>query len=126
MRYLTALLGLAAVVSVAACSSGVKLPPVSPETVEVFLPGIPIAEDYKVIAHLEESFSLDTPQEEMYERLKERAAELGADAVIVIGVRSTSEGGIEQNLAQEQQRIVEARAVYFPSRHPELAEQQSS
>jgi len=125
MRYFAALLGLAAVVAAVSCSSGVNLPPVSPEDVEVFLPGIPIADDYKVIARLEEAFSMDTDQEAMYARLKERAAELGADAVIVDRVRSTSEGGIETNLNQEQQRIIEARAVYFPSRHPELAEQQS-
>ena len=124
MKYFATLLGLAAVVAVVACSSGVKLPPVSPEDVEVFLPGVPIADDYKVLAAIEEAFSLDTQNSAIIERVKERAAELGADAVIIDRIRTTSEGAIEQNLAQEQQKIVNARAVYFPSRHPELAEQQ--
>ena len=124
MKYFATLLGLAAVVAVVACSSGVKLPPVSPEDVEVFLPGVPIADDYKVLAAIEEAFSMDTQNSAIIECVKERAAELGADAVIIDRIRTTSEGAIEQNLAQEQQKIVNARAVYFPSRHPELAEQQ--
>jgi hypothetical protein len=124
MKYLTALLGLAVVVAAMACSSGVKLPPVSPEDVEVFMPGVPIADEYKVMAAIEEAFSMDTQDAAIIDRVKERAAELGADAVIIDRIRATSEGAIEQNLAQEQQKIVNARAIYFPSRHPELAEQQ--
>jgi len=124
MKYFTALLGLAVVVAAVACSSGVKLPPVSPDDVEVFMPGVPIADDYKVMAAIEETFSMDTQDSAIIEAIKERAAELGADAVIIVRIRTTSEGAIEQNLAQEQQKIVNAQAVYFPSRHPELAEQQ--
>ena len=125
MKYFTTLLGLAAVVAVVACGSGVKLPPVSPEDVEIFMPGVFIADEYKVMARFEEAFSMDTADSTMVARIKERAAEMGADAVIVDGIRVTSEGAIELDLAQEQQKIIDARAVYFPSRHPELNEQQS-
>ena len=70
----------AAVVAVAACGSGVKLPPVSPDQVEVFMPGVPISEEYKVMARLEEAFSMDTQDSAVIEAIRERAAELGADA----------------------------------------------
>ncbi len=124
MKHFTALLGLAVVVAAVACSSGVKLPPVSPEDVEVFMPGVPIADSYNVMARIEEAFSMDTADSVMVARVKERAAKLGADAVIIDGIRATSEGAIELDLNQEQQKIIDARAIYFPSRHPELAEQQ--
>ena len=126
MKYFATLLGLAAVVAMVACTSGVKLAPVSPEEVEVYMPGVPIPDSYNVMARFEEAFTLDTADSTMIARIKELAAEFGADAVIIDGIRSTSEGGIETNLAQEQKKIVQARAVYFPSRHPELNEQQSS
>ncbi len=123
MKHFAALLGLAVVVVATACGSGVKLPPVSPEDVEVFMPGVPIADEYKVMARIQEAFSMDTQDNAIIGTIKARAAEMGADAIIIDRIRATSEGAIEQNLAQEQQKIVEARAIYFPSRHPELAEQ---
>ena len=124
MKHFTALLGLAVVVAAVACTSGVKLAPVSPEDVEVFLPGVPIPDSYNVMARIEEAFSMDTADSVMVARVKERAAEMGADAVIIDGIRATSEGAIELDMNQEQQKIIDARAIYFPSRHPELAEQQ--
>ena len=124
MKHFTALLGLAVVVAAVACTSGVKLAPVSPEDVEVFLPGVPIPDSYNVMARIEETFSMDTADSVMVARVKERAAEMGADAVIIDGIRATSEGAIELDMNQEQQKIIDARAIYFPSRHPELAEQQ--
>ncbi len=77
-------------------------------------------EGYRVMARLAESMDLNTPDEEMIEVVKVKAAEMGADALIIDSLRRTTEGGVETDLRQEQRKIIEARAVYFPARHPEL------
>jgi ABC-type glycerol-3-phosphate transport system substrate-binding protein len=120
MKYLTALFAAAAIVGLASCGSGVSLPPVSPDDVEVFMVGAFPTEGYRVMARLAESMDLNTPDEEMIEVVKVKAAEMGADALIIDSLRRTTEGGVETDLRQEQRKIIEARAVYFPARHPEL------
>jgi hypothetical protein len=122
MKYFPALMAVA-VLGAAACGPGVKLPPVSPEEVEVFMPGMLPREDYKVLARIMESRPLNTPDQEMIDLAKAKAAELGADALVIDAIRRTTEGGIQTDLRQEELKIIEARAVYYPSKHPELSEQ---
>ena len=124
MRYFTALLGLAVVVGLAACGSKVNLPPVSPEDVEVFLPGRLPTESFKVMSQFEEAFELIAPDTAVVNAAKEWAAEQGADAVLIDAIRRTTEGEIQYDISRPQEKIVVARAIYFPSRHPELAETQ--
>ena len=120
MRYLPHLLGLVFVATLAGCSSSVTLPPVKPENVDVFLPGSLPKEDYKVMSRFQITGELNTPDQELINRARAQAAEKGADGVIITALRRTSEGGVELNLSQEQQKILEAQAVYYPSRLPDL------
>lgn len=107
-----------------ACS-GVKLPPVSPDDVDVYSEpnGQFPPEEYKRMALLERTFTRDEcarerqtstcDDEETWQFgiqwLKEWAGDQGADALL-IHEAGYSTGG---------QRYV-ASAIYFPSRHPEL------
>jgi hypothetical protein len=120
MKYFPALLAVVVGTGLMACGGGVTLPPVSPDDVEVFMPGSFPDEDCKVMKTIQEDASLNTPDAEMVELAKTSAAEVGADAVIIDAIRRTTEGGIETNLQQEQRKIIDARACYYPSRHPEL------
>lgn len=121
MRHFPALLAAVLVVGLAGCGGGVQLPPVAPEKVEIFLPGSFPIESYKVITRVEEQVGLDVPDNELINRARVRAAELGADALVIQAIRQTTEGRVEMDLGQEQQKILEAVAVYYPSRHPELS-----
>jgi hypothetical protein len=121
MRYFPALIAVAVVVGLAACGAGIKLPPVSPDQVEVFMPGSFPSEDYKVMLRIMESVPLSTSDSELVDRAKAKAAEVGADALLIDAIRRTTEGGIQTDLRQEELKIIEARAVYFPSKHPELS-----
>jgi hypothetical protein len=120
MRHLTALVVAVLVAVMVACGAGVKLPPVAPEEVEVFLPGSYPDEDYKVLARFDTQVPLNVSDSELIERARAQAAEYGADALVISGIRRTTEGQIELNLQQEQVKILDAMAVYYPSRHPEL------
>jgi hypothetical protein len=121
MKYLTALFAAAVMVGLASCGSGVSLPPVSPDDVEVFMVGSFPMEGYRVMARLSETMHLNTPDEEIIEAVKVRAAEMGADALIIDSLRQITDR-IETDPSVEQHgtKIIEARAVYFPGRHPEL------
>lgn len=119
MKYLSALFALVVVAGLAACSSGVQLPAVSPEDVEVFMPGSTPREQYKLIANVVENVRLSTSDDDVIEMAVARAAELGADALIIQAIRRTTEGG-EMDLNREERKILEGQAVYFPARHPEL------
>lgn len=120
MRHLTALVVAVLVAVVAACGARVKLPPVAPEEVEVFLPGSYPDEDYKVLAAVNTQVPLNVSDSELVERARAQAAEYGADALVISGIRRTTEGQVELNLQQQQVKILDALAVYYPSRHPEL------
>ncbi len=120
MRYLPSLVMAALVVVVAACAGSVTLPPVAPEEVELFFPGSIPNESYKVMSRIEERAPQSASDQELIDKAKARAAEIGADALIIRSIRSTAEGGIDLNLTQEIEKILEAEAVYFPGRHPEL------
>lgn len=96
------------------------MPPVAPQDVEIFMPGMFPSESYKVMSRISESMPLSTPDNEIIDVARSAAAEVGADALLIDSIRRTTEGGIETDLRQEQLKIIEARAIYFPSRHPEL------
>ncbi len=121
MRHFLAWVAVAAVATTAACGSGVKLPPVSPQRVEVFMPSSMPDEQYKVLARIVESRPLTATDQEMIDLAREKAASYGADAVIIDAIRRTTEGGVQTDLQQEELKIVEARAIYYPARHPELS-----
>ena len=120
MRHFSALIAVCVLVGLWACGGGVTLPPVAPQDVEIFMPGAFPSESYKVMARLTESMPLNTSDDEIIEVARGAAAEVGADALLIDAIRRTTEGGIETDLRQEQLKIIEARAIYFPSRHPEI------
>lgn len=101
-----------------ACASVPKLPPkASPDEVEVFYPGTMPTEEFKALATLQESDDLSVPDEELIARLRRRAAELGADALLIRAIRRTTEGEVGVDLNRPEEKIVEAVAVYYPARH---------
>ena len=120
MKHYPAVLMMALAAGVAACGSSVQLPAVSPEQVEIFMPGSYPSEDYETLATIEEEGPLDIADQELINRARAKAAEKGADALIIVGIRRTTEGQVEMNLAQEQLKILEGRAIYYPAQHPEL------
>jgi hypothetical protein len=65
-------------------------------------------------------------ERDMVTEARQQAADLGADALIIRSLRTTqSGGGLAETNASRDRKILEALAVYYPSRHPELQEQQS-
>ncbi len=118
MRNVASFLTLALAVPLAGCSPSLSLPSVEPEAVEVFYPGSAPAEDYKVLARIDEEAPIDADYQELVERAQARAAKLGADALIISSIRTNTEGTVSTNLDFEPKKIIEALAVYFPSRHP--------
>jgi hypothetical protein len=122
MRLLPALL---TAVILLACS-GVKLPPTTPDQIEVFYEnrGQYPQEEFKRLALLDRTYNEEMCSTELQEpcddakiwefglnKLKELAAQLGADALLVHEV-SYAQSGAGQRY--------NSSAIYFPSRHPEL------
>jgi len=123
MRHFAALCAVVMTAGVLACGAGVTLPPVAPEDVEVFYPGQLPTEEYEVMARIQEDEPLQTEDDVLVEAARAQAAQMGADALVITAIRRTTEGQIETDLGREQMKIIEALAVYFPSRHPELQNQ---
>ncbi len=121
MKHVLAVFGVALLTALAGCGGGVTLPAVAPEEVEIFMPGSFPEEDYKVLSRLETDGPLGTSDQDLIDQARDRAAGLGADALVIQSIRRTTEGGIELNLEQEQRKVLVALAVYFPSKHPELS-----
>jgi len=130
MRFLPALV----LASLVACSSSVELPPVSPANVQVFMPWVEPEESYRDL----DQFIVDWPgarrEEEAIKKLHSQAAEAGADALLVdmIGYGDATPCAVRKRMGLYQddwgscgdteRTFVQARAIYFPSLHPELAE----
>ena len=136
MRILSAVLITTAVLG---CSSSTKLPPVSPEDVEVYMPGQQyMLRDYIVVWETNDEFypsgsyntySVARTDEQVIEDLKEEAAKRGADALVVEWIRSTkARDGTAHNPGagnpggRAAQKTARALAICFLDRHPELAE----
>ncbi len=120
MKYLPAAVAVLAVFAVG-CASGVKLPPVEPQDVEVFLQGSYPTEEYKVMSNITEQVSLETDDRALIDKARERAAKLGADALLVTSIRSTTiDFDVNLGRARDAQKILEGLAIYYPSRHAEI------
>jgi hypothetical protein len=127
MKHVLALCALALIAGLVACSSAAKvtLPAVEPSEVEVFMPEQYPDEDYKILKTVTITDIISADDRDMVVAAREQAAQLGADALLIKSLRMTSAGvGLEEANASRDQKILEALAVYFPSRHPELEEQQ--
>jgi hypothetical protein len=100
----------------------VVLPAVEPRDVEVFMPGDFPAEEYKVVEAITVTGILTRPDEEMVAEARQKAAALGADALIVQALRMTAGGGggYEDTDPSQDRKTLEAIAVYYPARRPEL------
>ncbi len=120
MKHVPAVFAVALFTALAGCGSGVTLPAVAPEEVEIFMPGAFPVEDYKVLSRLEADVPLSASDQDLIDQARARAAGLGADALVIQSIRRTTEGGIELNLEQEQRKVLVGLAVYYPSKHPEL------
>ena len=114
------------------CSSSMKLPPVSPEDVEVYMPSmVAMAENYVVVWETRQvavsdeawnTYPVSYSNDRIVEDLKEEAAKRGADALLIDRIyRITHTDPTGESLPPEARVI--ARAVCFLDRHPELAEQ---
>ena len=127
MRYLPALFAMVPLV-LAACSSGgpkVTLPPVEPQDVEIFFPGDFPEQDYRTLKLIEIQDMISADDREMVMKARQTAADLGADALIIRSLRTTTAGGgLADANASRDRKVLEALAVYYPSAHPELVEQQ--
>jgi len=87
MRFLLALL----VVSVVACSSK-NLPPVAPEDVQVFMPGVPTPFEYTEVWRSNDSFASKLT-DEIIEKAKKEAGKRGADAVLFEEISGNTASG---------------------------------
>ena len=102
------------------------LPPVDPQQVEIYLPGNNPEEDYEPLSAIDITVEIDVENAELLTQAVEQAAALGADALIVDRLGPNTSGAVLPAGATEHiKRIIQARAVYYPARHPELLEGQS-
>lgn len=101
----------------AACATGPNLPPKSgPEEVRLINPqvGQQAEEGYRTIGPVTAEAPLGTSTQELMRLLRSRAAELGADAVILRNIRQSVEGDVSARSAEEERLIAEGMAIYWP------------
>jgi hypothetical protein len=127
MKYFTAL--FAGVIGLAACSGTtgpkVTLAPVEAVDVEVFFPGDFPSEKYETLKSIQLEEMISADDRDMVTTARQMAADLGADALIIRSMRTTQSGaGLAEANASRDKKILEALAVYYPAKHPELQEQQ--
>ena len=114
MRRVLVLLTIVMTVGLAGgCGPKVTLPPVAPEDVEV-LTEEP-EEEFEELADIRQQAATDTPRREVIAGAREKAARYGADAMLI------KEWRVSASLSNPTVTLL-AVAIYFPSRHPELAE----
>jgi uncharacterized protein YbjQ (UPF0145 family) len=103
---------------VSACATGPRLAPkAGPEEVELIDPqlGQTAEAGYRTIGPVRVEQPLGTARADMLIALRAAAARLGADAVILQRVRSTTEGEVGLSGRQEM-LIAEGLAIYWPDR----------
>lgn len=123
MRYSATVCVVGFALTAMACGGmKVELPPVQPESVMLYYPGRMPDGNFKVLARLDETGPESMTDQELVDRVRARAADLGADALIIDTIRTTTEGQVNLDTNQPTEKIIEARAIYFPSKHPELME----
>jgi hypothetical protein len=91
----------------------VILPPVSPEDVEIIPVGEEPQEEFKEIASVRQQATMDTPRADLIAQAREKAARLGADALLIEEFR------LNDSYTNPTITLL-ALAIYFPARHPEL------
>ena len=118
MRRVLALLAVVVVTGlVGSCGPKVTLPPVAPEDVEV-LTEEP-EEEFEVIADIRQQAATDTPRRDVIAGAREKAAQYGADAMLI------KEWRVSASMSNPTVTLL-AQAIYYPSRHPELQEDPGS
>ena len=123
MRYSATVCVVGLALTAMACGgTKVELPAVQPESVTLYYPGRMPDDNFKVLARLDETGPETMTDQELVDRVRARAADLGADALIIDTIRTTTEGQVNLDTNQPTEKIIEARAIYFPSKHPELME----
>jgi len=105
-----------------ACAGSVNLPPkAGPEEVRLINPrvGQAVPDGYRTIGPVTAELPLGTPNQQVMTALLTRAAQLGADAVILQSVGSSTEGQITGGVDREERIIVRGLAIYFPAPDPD-------
>lgn len=101
--------------AIASCGGPkVILPPVAPENVEVIPQGEEPDEEFAEIASVRQQATMNTPRSELIARAREKAARLGADALMIEEFR------LNESYTNPTITLL-ALAIYYPARHPELA-----
>jgi hypothetical protein len=94
----------------AGCGSKISLPPVTPDEVEVITEEP--QEEFRKIADIRQMGKMDTPRRDLIAGAREKAANLGADALWIK----------EYRLSQSSQNptiTLLAVAIVYPARHPD-------
>ncbi len=118
MRRVSALLAVMVVTGLlGSCGPKVMLPPVAPEDVEVLTEEPD--EEFEVIADIRQQAATDTPRRDLIAGAREKAAKYGADAMLI------KEWRVSASMSNPTVTLL-AVAIYYPSRHPELAGDPSS
>jgi hypothetical protein len=113
MRPLHVFVIAATLLGLVACGSGITLPPVSPQDVEVIPEGQDPPEDFEEIKRINRRVAWETPRDSLIAQAREIAAELGADALRILSISPWA------NISNPQ-LVLKGMAIYYPSRHPEL------
>ncbi|HLU24250.1 MAG TPA: hypothetical protein VKZ58_00895 [Longimicrobiales bacterium] len=117
MKRVIALIPVAALLVSAACASAPRLPPKeSPDEVQLYDPqaGHYPEPGYKTIGPVKVEMPLGTSVPDLLLKLREEAAKLGADAVILQRVRTSTEGAVTFDMNRQDLMIAEGLAIYYP------------
>ncbi|HSM36033.1 MAG TPA: hypothetical protein VK837_06480 [Longimicrobiales bacterium] len=107
----------------AACASAPSLPAkAGPEEVDFYNPdaGMNPPAGYESIAPIQVEVDQGTPNADIYMRLRAEAAKLGADAVILQDMRSSTGGSVNTDMNRAEKIIARALAVYWPGGKPDM------
>lgn len=118
---LAALALVPALAVVVSCASAPKLPPKeNPDDVAVYDPNLGQypPDNYKTIGPIRVERPLGTSQADLIKALREAAAQLGADGIIVQRIGRSTEGAAEVDLNREDRMVGEALAIYYPPPPP--------
>lgn len=127
MNRVITLVPLAALLLSVACASAPRLPPKdNPDDVQMYDPqsGNYPEPGYKTIGPVKVEMPLGTSTPDLLRGLRAEAAKLGADAVIIQRIRTSTQGQIGIDMNREERMIAEGLAVYYPRPETEAETQQ--
>jgi hypothetical protein len=107
----------------AACAGAPTLPAkAGPEEVDFYNPnaGLNPPPGYESISPVQVEVDPGTESSEIHMLLRAQAARLGADAIIMEGIRSNAEGQVGIDLNRPEKLIGRALAIYGPGGKPDL------